>query len=73
MWAFENVRKAEQVKFMDCKNRDNARKQLGIWNMIATGYNLPEFQACTRTFVNWSEEILNSFEYRFSLREMLLV
>ncbi|HHX25007.1 MAG: ISL3 family transposase [Acetivibrionales bacterium] len=119
MWAFENVRKAEQVKFydsrrkyfkrnrrvllkkpenlteeetdqieamlkiserlrqayllknefhklMDCKNRDDARKQLGIWNMIATGYDLPEFQACIRTFVNWSEEILNSFEYRFS-------
>jgi len=119
MWAFENVRKAEQVKFydsrrkyfkrnrrvllkrpenlteeeadqieamlkiserlrqayflknefhklMDCKNRDDAKKQLGIWNMIATGYNLPEFQACTKTFVNWSEEILNSFEYRFS-------
>lgn len=119
MWAFENVRKAEQVKFydsrrkyfkrnrrvllkrpenlteeeayqiesmlriserlrqayflknefhklMDCKNRDDARKQLGIWNMLATGYNLPEFQACTKTFVNWSEEILNSFEYRFS-------
>jgi len=119
MWAFENVRKAEQVKFydsrrkyfkrnrkvllkrpenlteeeadqiesmlkisqrlrqayllknefhklMDCKSRDDARKQLGIWNMIATGYNLPEFQACIRTFVNWSEEILNSFEYRFS-------
>ncbi|MGI6777807.1 MAG: ISL3 family transposase [Acetivibrionales bacterium] len=119
MWAFENVRKAEQVRFydsrrkyfkrnrrvllkkpenlteeetdqieamlkiserlrqayllknefhklMDCKNRDDARKQLGIWNMIATGYDLPEFQACIRTFVNWSEEILNSFEYRFS-------
>ena len=119
MWAFENVRKAEQQKFydsrrkyfkrnrrvllkrpdnlseeeadqiesmlkiserlrqayfmknefhklMDCKNREDARKQLGIWNMMATGYNLPEFQACTRTFINWSEEILNSFEYRFS-------
>ena len=119
MWAFENVRKAEQQKFydsrrkyfkrnrrvllkrpdnlseeeadqiesmlriserlrqayfmknefhklMDCKNREDARKQLGIWNMMATGYNLPEFQACTRTFINWSEEIHNSFEYRFS-------
>ncbi|HHW47869.1 MAG TPA: ISL3 family transposase [Clostridiaceae bacterium] len=119
IWAFENVRKAEQVKFydsrrkyfkrnrrvllkrpenlteeetdqiasmlkiseklrqayflknefhklMECKSREEARKQLGIWNMMAAGYNLPEFQACTKTFINWSEEILNSFEYHFS-------
>lgn len=119
MWAFENVRKAEQAKFyesrrkyfkrsrrvllkkpdrlteeeadqvesmlkiserlrqayflknefhklMGCKSKEEARKQLGIWNMMATGYNLPEFQACTKTFINWSEEILNSFEYPFS-------
>jgi transposase len=58
--------KNEFHKFMDCKTREDAKKQLGIWNMMATGYNLPEFQACTRTLINWSEEILNSFEYRFS-------
>jgi transposase len=94
LWAFENVRKAEQAKFyesrrkyfkrsrrvllkkpdrlteeeadqvesmlkiserlrqayflknefhklMDCKSKEEAGKQLGIWNMMATGYNLP--------------------------------
>lgn len=51
---------------MDCKNRNDARKQLGIWNMMAIGYDLPEFQACTKTFINWKDEILNSFEYPFS-------
>ena len=58
--------KNEFHKFMACKNRDEARKQLGIWNMMATGYDLPEFHACTKTFINWSEEILNSFQFPFS-------
>jgi transposase len=58
--------KNEFHKFMDCKNRDEARKQLGVWNMMAVGYNLPEFLKCTETFANWQDEILNSFEYRFS-------
>jgi len=34
--------------------------------MMAVGYNLPEFEACTKTFINWSEEILNSFEYPYT-------
>ncbi len=58
--------KNEFHKLMECKRRDDAKKQLGVWNMMATGYNLPEFQACTRTFMNWSDEILNSFEHPFS-------
>jgi transposase len=119
IWAFENVRKDEQLKFHDvrrryfkrsrklllkkpenltedesaqveamlnisdrlrqayrmknefhklknCKSRDEVKKQLGIWNMMAIGYDLPEFQACTKTFMNWQDEVLNSFEYPFS-------
>jgi transposase len=54
--------KNEFYKFMECMSREEAKKQLGIWNMMATGYNLPEFEACTKTFINWHEEILNSFE-----------
>ncbi len=58
--------KNEFHKFMDCKNREEARKQLGIWNMMAVGYELPEFEACTKTFINWHEEILNSFDSPFT-------
>jgi transposase len=58
--------KNEFHKLMECKSRNEATKQLGIWNMMAIGYGLPEFQACTKTFFNWQEEILNSFEYPFS-------
>lgn len=63
-WAYRM--KNEFHKFMECKNREEARKQLGIWNMMAAGYDLQEFHACTKTFINWSEEILNSFEYPYS-------
>lgn len=119
IWAFENVRKAEQTKFhdtrrkyfkrsrklllkkpsnltpeeaaqveimlgtserlrqaycmmnefhkvMECKSREEAKKQLGVWNMMAIAYKLPEFQACTKTFFNWRDEILNSFEHPFT-------
>lgn len=58
--------KNEFHKLMECKSREEARKQLGIWNMMAVGYGLPEFQACTKTFINWQNEILNSFEYPFT-------
>lgn len=58
--------KNEFHKLMECKSREEARKQLGIWNMMAVGYALPEFQACTKTFINWQDEILNSFEYPFT-------
>lgn len=58
--------KNEFHKLMECKSRDEAKKQLGIWNMMAVGYGLPEFQACTKTFLNWQDEFLNSFEYPFS-------
>lgn len=58
--------KNEFHKFMKCRSREEAKKQLGIWNMMAVGYNLPEFQACTKTFINWQEEILNSFEYSYT-------
>lgn len=37
------VIKNEFLKFMDCKNSHEAKKQLGVWNMLVLGYNLPEF------------------------------
>lgn len=58
--------KNEFHKLMDCKSRDEAKKQLGIWNMMAVGYDLEEFHACTKTFINWQDEILNSFEFPYS-------
>jgi len=58
--------KNEFHKFMECTNREDAKKQLGIWNMMAIGYKLPDFQACTQTFINWQNEILNSFDHPYT-------
>jgi transposase len=60
------VLKNEFLKFMDCKTSQEAKRQLGIWNMLVSGYNLPEFEQCFRTFTNWQKEILNSFDFRYT-------
>jgi transposase len=56
--------KNEFYKVMECNNSYEAKKQLGIWNMVAQGYRkeLPEFISCFNTFTNWQKEILNSFD-----------
>lgn len=56
--------KNEFHKVMDSKNSREARKQLGIWNMMAQGYRdeVPEFIPCFNTYTNWQKEILNSFD-----------
>jgi len=56
--------KNEFFKVMDSKNSYEARKRLGVWNMMAQGYRkeLPEFIACFGAYTNWQKEILNSFD-----------
>ncbi|MEL7655464.1 MAG: ISL3 family transposase [Bacillota bacterium] len=56
--------KNEFFKVMDSKDSYEARKRLGIWNMMAQGYRneLPEFIVCFNTYTNWQKEILNSFD-----------
>ena len=58
--------KSEFSKFMNCKNSNDARKELGRWNMCASNYGLPEFEKVAKTFINWSKEILNSFDYPYT-------
>lgn len=40
-----------------------AKKKLSDFIMFAQDYDVPEFKASTKTFINWSHEILNSFDY----------
>ncbi len=56
--------KNEFLKVMKSKNSYEARKRLGVWNMMAQGYRseVPEFIACFNTYTNWQKEILNSFD-----------
>jgi transposase len=56
--------KNEFFKVMDSRSSYEARKLLGIWNMMVQGYRelLPEFKVCFNTFTNWQKEILNAFD-----------
>lgn len=56
--------KNEFFQVMDSKSSYEARKRLGVWNMMAQGYRseLPEFVVCFNTYTNWQKEILNSFD-----------
>jgi len=56
--------KNEFYHVMDSKNSYEARKRLGVWNMMAQGYRkeLPEFIVCFNTYTNWQKELLSSFD-----------
>lgn len=55
------------LDFMHTKNDPSAaRKKLSDWFMEAEALNLPEFKACITAYRNWSEEILNSLDVRYS-------
>jgi transposase len=60
------VLKNEFYKVMDSPNSYEAKKQLAKWYMLASGYNLPEFDDCFRAFTNWQKEILNSFDVPYT-------
>lgn len=57
-------------KFLDVMHTKNdpaaARKKLSDWFMEAEALNLPEFKSCITAYRNWSEEILNSLDVRYS-------
>ena len=60
------VIRQEFFKFLDCKERNSAAKELGRWMMFAAHYDIQEFMDLAVTFSNWRVEILNSFSYPYS-------
>lgn len=67
----DRLRQAYLVKmkfdeFMHSKNSHSARKKLSAWMVFVQGYDLPEFIPCTKTFFNWSKEILAMFDYPYT-------
>ena len=57
-------------KFLDVMHTKNdpaaARKNLSDWFMEAEPSDLQEFKSCITAYRNWSEEILNSLDVRYS-------
>jgi len=53
-------------EFMKCEDSLTAKRKLADFIMLAQKYDVPEFKAATKTFINWSHEILNSFDYPYT-------
>lgn len=53
--------------FEMCQKTDfnEQRKDFFDWIKMADNSGLEEFEACARTYRNWSKEILNAFKYKF--------
>lgn len=65
--ASERLRNAYLIKLqfekvMECKDSATARKELSKWIVFTQSYRLPEFETCCTAFINWSKEILESFD-----------
>lgn len=54
--------KEKFLKILKCVNSAEAKELLSEWIMIAQDSGLERFIACSNTFINWSEGILNSFD-----------
>ncbi len=53
-------------RLMHAPDSGTGRKLLGEWVYLAESAKLKEFDACTKAVHNWSDEILNSFDYPYS-------
>lgn len=43
-----------------------AKKKLTNFFIFSHNYDIPEFEATSKTFINWSYEILNFFDYPYT-------
>ena len=53
--------KEDFLKILDCKNRDSAKIAMSDWINSALDSDIPQFQKCANTMMNWLTGILNSF------------
>lgn len=60
------VLKEKFYKLMTCKNRDEAKKIMSEWILMAQNSKIPEYTDCAATLTNWSVGILNSFDVPYS-------
>ncbi len=53
--------KEDFIKILDCKNRTAAKKAMSEWINSALDCQIPQFEKCAKTMLNWLSGILNSF------------
>ena len=67
LYKSENIRlahdlKEEFLKILDCENKEEAKSSFSKWIMYAQTSGLEQFVNCSKTIMNWSRGILNSFD-----------
>ncbi|MDF2944843.1 MAG: transposase family protein [Herbinix sp.] len=67
----DDLRSAHRLKewFYDiCQNDKYACQREGFWEWVknAKKSGIPEFEACAKTYRNWSAGILNAFKYGYT-------
>src|SRR5690554_1828931 len=56
-----HILKEELFKIVKTSTKDNIYEDLNTWIIKANQSNIPEFQEAVKPFINWNEEIQNSF------------
>lgn len=58
--------KEKMYEFFSSKNSQEAKQKLKEYYLFSNACNVPEFNRCTQTFVNWEKYILSSFDCPYS-------
>ena len=53
--------KEDFLKILDCNDRSVAKKSMSEWINSALDCEIPQFEKCAKTMLNWLSGILNSF------------
>jgi len=53
--------KEDFLKILDCNDRSAAKKSMSEWINSALDCEIPQFEKCAKTMLNWLSGILNSF------------
>lgn len=48
------------------KTKEEAKKYLQSWLLIAANFKIPEFKHCITTFTKWADEIANIIKYKIT-------
>lgn len=54
------------MDILDCRDKQTAKQLMSEWILSAQNCDLPVFKSCANTFINWSNGILNSFDYPYT-------
>nr|WP_230989129.1 transposase [Anaerocolumna chitinilytica] len=67
----DDLRTAHRLKewfYEICQSEKYKYQREGFWEWVKTAEKsgIPEFEACAKTYRNWSQGILNAFKYKYT-------